>query len=134
MVEVLRPMSTGELMDRTLVLYRKNFKLFVGIASLGPTTYLLFQLMTIGSASLQGGNTNRLNVLSAASVGFGVVAGFLIMLGGMAISHAATVKAVAAVHLGRPISIAESYRSLKGRVWRVIGVFVCMGFLQGWWF
>lgn len=131
MVEILRPMSTGELMDRTLVLYKKNFKLFVGIASLGPTTYLLFQLMTIGSASLRGGNSNRLNVLSAASVGLGVMAGFVIMLGGMAISHAATVKAVAAVHLGRPIRILESYRSLKGRVWRVIGVFVCIGLLAG---
>jgi len=131
MVEILRPMSTGELMDRTLVLYKKNFKLFVGIASLGPATYLLFQLMTIGSASLRGGNSNRLNMLSAASVGFGVVAGFLVMLGGMAVSHAATVKAVAAVHLGRPISVAESYRSLKGRVWRVIGVFVCIGLLAG---
>ena len=131
MVEVLRPMSTGELMDRTLVLYKKHFRLFVGIASLGPATYLLFQLLTIGSASLKGGGSNRLGFLSAVSVGVGVVGGFLIMLGGMAISHAATVKAVAAVHLGRPIGIGEAYRSLKGRFWRVLGVFVCIALLAG---
>ena len=129
MVEILRPMSTGELMDRTLVLYKKNFKLFVGIAVLGPATYLLFQLLTIGSASLQAGNSKQASAFSAAGLGLGFMAGLLIMLVGMAISHGATVRAVAAVHLGMPIRILEAYRSMKGKVWRVIGVFVCMGLL-----
>lgn len=129
MAEILRPMSTGELMDRTLVLYRKNFKLFVGIASLGPATYLVFQLLTISSASVQARAPNRVNPFSAASLGFGFLAGFLIMLAGMAIAHGATVRAVAAVHLGFPIKILEAYRSLKGKFWRIIGVFVCMGLL-----
>lgn len=129
MVEMLRPMSTGELMDRTLVLYRKNFKLFVGIASIGPATYLLFQVLTIGSASVQAGASNNVNPFSVASLGFGIVAGFLIMLAGMAIAQGATVRAVAAVHLGLPIRIWEAYRSLKGRFLRIIGVFVCMGLL-----
>jgi uncharacterized membrane protein len=122
-------MSTGELMDRTLVLYKKNFKLFVGIASLGPATYLLFQLLTIGSASVQARNPNDVNPFSAASLGFGFLAGFLIMLAGMAIAQGATVRAVAAVHLGLPIRIMEAYRSLRGRLWRIFGVFVCMGLL-----
>jgi hypothetical protein len=86
MAEILRPMSTGELMDRTLVLYKKNFKLFVGIASLGPATYLVFQLLTIGSASVRAGVPNRVNPFSAASLGFGFVEGFLIMMVGMAIA------------------------------------------------
>ncbi len=129
MAEILRPMSTGELMDRTLVLYRRNFKLFVGIASVGPASYLLFQLLTIGSASVQAGAPNRVNPFSAASLGFGFLAGFFIMLAGMAIAHGATVRAVAAVHLGFPIKIVEAYRSLKGKFWRIIGVFVCMGLL-----
>lgn len=129
MAEILRPMSTGELMDRTLVLYKKNFKLFVGIATVGPATYLLFQLLTIGSAAVQADAPNRVNPFSAASLGFGFLAGFLIMLAGMAIAHGATVRAVAAVHLGFPIKITEAYRSLKGKIWRVIGVFVCMGLL-----
>jgi hypothetical protein len=126
MAEILRPMSTGELMDRTLVLYKKNFKLFVGIASLGPATYLVFQLLTIGSASVRAGVPNRVNPFSSASVGFGFVAGILIMLAGMAIAHGATVRAVAAVHLGLPTKISEAYKSLKGKIWRVLGVFVCM--------
>lgn len=129
MQETLRPMSTGELMDRTLGLYKRNFKLFVGIASLGPATQLIFQLATVGSASLQAGSSTRVNPFSAVGVGFGLLAGILIMLAGMAIAHAATVRAVAAVHLGRSITIGEAYKSLKGRIWRVLGVFVCMGLL-----
>jgi hypothetical protein len=127
--EILRPMSTGDLMDRTLVLYKKNFKLFVGIASLGPATSLVFQLLTITSASVRTGTPTRINPFSAASLSFGFAAGLLIMMAGMAIAHAATVKAVAAVHLGFPIKIWEAYKALKGRIWRVIGVFVCMGLL-----
>ncbi len=126
MAEILRPMSTGELMDRTLVLYKKNFKLFVGIASLGPATSLVFQLLTITSASVRAGTPTKINPFSAASLGVGFFAGLLIMMAGMAIAHAATVKAVATVHLGYPIKIWEAYKSLKGRLWRVIGVFVCM--------
>src|SRR5712671_1947097 len=110
MIEMLRPMSTGELMDRTLVLYKRNFKLFVGIASLGPVTYLLFQLLTIGSASVRAQSANRINPFSATSLGFGFLAGFLVMMAGIALAHGATVRAVAAVHLGRPTTIMEAYR------------------------
>ena len=131
MAELLRPMSTGELMDRTFSLYKRNFWLFVGIASLGPATYLIFQLLTVGSASLQAGNPSRVSPFSATSLGVGFIAGLFVMLAGMAIAHAATVRAVAAVHLGQPTKIVDAYKSLKGSLWRVIGVFFCMGLLAG---
>jgi hypothetical protein len=124
MVEVLRPMSTGELLDRTFALYRKNFKLFVGIATVGPAASLVFQLLTVTSAGLPAATGRTPNAFAGASFGIGVLAGIVIMLAGMAIANAATVKAVAAVHLGRPITIAESYKSLKGRIWRILGVFL----------
>jgi len=126
MSETLRPMSTGELMDRTLALYKKNFKLFVGIASVGPASYLVFQLLTMSSATIQAGTRHRVNPFSIASLGFGFFAGIFIVLAGMAIAHGATVRAVAAVHLGFPITIGEAYKSLKGKIWRLLGVFVCM--------
>jgi hypothetical protein len=114
-----------------LVLYKKNFRLFVGIASIGPATNLLFQLITISSSTIRGGTVNRVNPFSAASVGLGFLGGFLVMLVGMAIAHAATVRAVAAVHLGRATTIVEAYRSLRGKVWRVVAIFLCMGLLAG---
>jgi hypothetical protein len=126
MAEILRPMSTGELMDRTLVLYKKNFKLFVGIAILGPASSLVFQLLTISSATIKAGTPHRINPFSVASLGFGFLAGIIIVLAGISIAHGATVRAVAAVHLGFPITIVEAYKSLKGKIWRLLGVFVCM--------
>jgi len=126
MAEILRPMSTGELMDRTLVLYKKNFKLFVGIAIVGPASYLVFQLLTMSSATIQAGTRHRVNPFSVASLGLGFFAGIFVVLAGMAIAHGATVRAVAAVHLGFPITMVEAYKSLKGKVWRLLGVFVCM--------
>jgi hypothetical protein len=122
-------MSTGELMDRTFWLYKKNFQLFVGIASLGAASYLVFELLTISSTSLRAGTAQRVNPFSAAYLGIGFLAGFLIMMAGMAIAHAATVRAVAAVHLGLPIRIVDAYKSLKGRIWRVLGVFVGISLL-----
>src|SRR5207245_2831233 len=126
----LRPMSTGELLDRTFSLYRKNFKLFVGIATIGPAAYLVFQLLTVGSAVIPGSRSPRFG-MNAASFGIGIVAGIIIMLAGMAISHAATVKAVAAVHLGLKTTIGGAYRELKGRIWRILGVFACVLLLVG---
>ena len=131
MAELLRPMSTGELMDRTFVLYRKNFKLFAGIASLGPVTYLIFQLLTLAPASFGQGAANAPRPLMMASAGFGIFAAAVLMMTGWAISQAATVKAVASVHLGQSTTIVESYRGLRRRLLRVVGVFFCVALMAG---
>jgi hypothetical protein len=128
MAEPLRPMSTGQVLDHTFTLYRKNFLLFVGIASIGPAANLAFQLITAGSAAVPVGARP---LAAGASFGFGIVAGIVVMLAGMAIANAATVKAVAAVHLGREISIVGAYRALGGRVLRVLGVFVLVALISG---
>jgi hypothetical protein len=115
-------MSTGQLLDHTFTLYRKNFFLFVGIATVGPAANLVFQLLTIGSAAVPGAAPRRPDA-ALASLGVGFLVGIVVMLAGMALSQAATVKAVAAVHLGREITIAGAYKALRGRVWRVLAVF-----------
>jgi len=44
MTTPLRPMSTGEILDRTFNLYRNNFVLFAGIAVVPPALMLMVQL------------------------------------------------------------------------------------------
>lgn len=129
MTEPLRPMSTGQVLDHTFALYRRNFLLFVGIACVGPAAYLIFQLLMVGSAIAPFGAPRP--VAAGLSLGFGFFAGMIVMLAGMAIAHAATVKAVAAVYLGRQISIAGAYRALGGRILRVLGVFSLMMLISG---
>jgi hypothetical protein len=125
MTEPLRPMSTGQLLDHTFALYRKNFLLFVGIAMAGPAANVIFQLITVG-ASVGTPFMPRQRVAPGtgaafATLGLSFLFGYILLLAGMAISHAATVKAVAAVYLGREISIVGAYKALRGRIGSLFG-------------
>jgi uncharacterized membrane protein len=126
MTEPLRPMSTGQLLDHTFALYRKNFLLFVGIATVGPAASMIFQLLTVGANvgspfSMRTGANASLGIGTGVTMILSIVIGYLIMLAGLAISHAATVKAVAAVHLGYDTSVVGAYKALRGRIWSLFG-------------
>ncbi|HUA14452.1 MAG TPA: hypothetical protein VMG31_04080 [Verrucomicrobiae bacterium] len=114
MTEPLRPMSTGELLDRTFALYRRNFGLFLGIAVVTHVVYLAYALLTVQSSVLHPGKLGGYYLHLGVSW---VVAAIV-----LTISQAATVRAVAAVHLDQSISVWSSYRSLLGRMVSVLGV------------
>src|ERR671924_134165 len=69
----LRPMSTGQVLDRTFNLYRRNFVLFFGIAMLPPALLMLMQLAPLGALPL-----NRLGPAWGAGA---AIAGGIGMLG-----------------------------------------------------
>jgi hypothetical protein len=102
----LRPLSLGELLDRSFFLYRKNFLLFVGITALPHLVLLAFQLAGVGLQRTLG---TGLGVLWTLAV-------YLVILGVTAASQGATVIAVSHVHLAQPTSIAESFAGIKGRI------------------
>ena len=128
MPEALRPMSTGELLDRTFALYRRNFLLFAGIVLPAPAILLVVQLAELPFAKdLAASSANP--ALMMANMGrmiWAIAAAALAWIVGMSITHAATVKAVSAVHLSRPISVGQSYASIKGRYLRVIAIVICL--------
>lgn len=114
MVTVLRPMSTGELLDRTFFLYRKHFVLFVGIVAVPYLLLLAFRLGSIGLAT-------------TGSVGGSVIAialGAVVYLVALAAAQAATVVAVSDVHLDRPASISSAYGAIKGRLLKIIFIMI----------
>ena len=47
MAQTLRPLTIGELLDRTFFYYRRHFVLFVGIAAFPGMLLLAFQLAPI---------------------------------------------------------------------------------------
>ena len=117
----LRPMTTGQVLDRTFNLYRSNFVLFFGIALLPPALLMLMQLAQVSMVPLlkmqsvwAGG--------AVAAAGIGMLVFFIAWIVGYAIAHAATVFAVSAVHLGRETSISDSYSRVRGRYGRVLNV------------
>ncbi len=124
-MEPLRPMSTGELLDRTFALYRKNFLLFVGIALVTHAVYLGYQLLTIHSVPL--GRNARFGGAYYTSLILGWV--FLTVV--LTISQAATVKAVAAVHLDQATSVWAAYGALRRRIVTVFGVLLLVLLIAG---
>jgi hypothetical protein len=124
MTEPLRPMSTGQVLDHTFALYRNHFLLFVGIATVGPAANVIFQLLVVGAnvGSPFGVGQRAATGAGVARLGLSMLFGYLILLAGMAISHAATVKAVAAVHLGRESSVIGAYKALRGRILSLFGI------------
>lgn len=98
---LLRPLMVGELLDEVFDLYRRNFRLFFGIAVLLYAP--LGMLIVVGAG--RTGSQALANVLS-------VLAGLLTTC---ALAHAAMER----IH-GRPITIAGAYRRGLGRVLRLL--------------
>jgi hypothetical protein len=127
----LRPMSTGEILDRTFNLYRNNFVLFAGIAVLPPALMLVVHLIQAGMVTTPG-HPRGAGAGLAVAVGLGMMAGWLAYLVGLAVAHAATVFAVSAVHLERATTIGESYGRVRGRYGRVVWV-LAQTWLRAFW-
>ncbi|HYM78487.1 MAG TPA: hypothetical protein VE377_21115 [Candidatus Dormibacteraeota bacterium] len=116
MTTALRPLSTGELLDRTFSLYRSHFVLFVGIFALPYLVVVAFQLVGL---VLQSPAPQLSNILMSAVWSMGAA---LLTLVVSAVSQAATVVAVSNLHLDRPASVTDSFSSVKGEVLGVMGL------------
>jgi hypothetical protein len=118
MTTALRPLTLGELLDRTFQLYRNYFLLFVGISA---TAYFPMFLIRNGLwlVTTYGGK--------AASVIIGALLTVVLFLASIAASQAATVTAVSAVYFGQPITVRETYSRVKGLIFRVVLVMIGMG-------
>src|SRR5215470_16071492 len=104
----LRPLSLGELLDRTFFLYRKHFLVFVGIVAFPHLILLAFQLTGVVLQPRMLGSA-ILSVLWAVLIA-------VIYLGVLAVSQGATVIAVSQFHLERPTTIGEAFSGIKGRI------------------
>lgn len=121
MTTALRPLSTGELLDRTFSLYRSHFGLFVGIFALPHLVVLAFQCL--GVAVRHPGN----QLADLGTQFFWSMGALFLTVIVSAASQAATVVAVSQVHLDRPASVSDSFSRVRGEIWGVIGLSMLMG-------
>lgn len=127
MTTALRPMSTGELLDRTFQLYKRHFLLFVGIGVPAPAMVLLLLLLSSLGDALPGMKSPFYGTAAAVSLAVAVVTASIGLLFGFALTHAATIRAVSALHLSLPITIRQAYAELRGHYLRLVGVFLSCG-------
>ena len=125
MTTALRPLSTGELLDRTFSLYRTHFVLFVAIFALPHLAVLAFQCVALAFQT-PGASLSRLFTTLAWSWG-----AILLSMVASAASQAATVIAVSNVHLDRPASVTDSFSKIKNQIAGVIGLSLAVGILVG---
>jgi hypothetical protein len=122
----LRPLTLGEILDRTAQLYRTNFLLFAGIFAVYAGVLLVLGLLQIGLAeSLRALHmTQQLLWLTWTATGVTWLISFLVA--GMSI--AAISRAVAWVHLGEPASIRGAYRSILPQLGRYLWLMTITAF------
>jgi uncharacterized membrane protein len=123
----LRPLSLGEILDRTAQLYRSNFVLFAGIAAVYAGVMLVLGLLQIGLAELLRilHMTQQLQWLTWTAAGAVILLMFI--FAGMAV--AANNRAVAWVHLGESATIRGAYLSILPRLGRYLWLMTITAFV-----
>ena len=122
----LRPLSLGEILDRTFTLYRRNFLLFFGITALPQLLVLGFNLCQV----LFAGRPGTPKVMSGTTVGLGILlalAGFIVYFVAYLFAHGGTVYAISDLYLGRSTSIGASLRRMRGQAGTLLGVLILNG-------
>jgi hypothetical protein len=138
----LRPLSIGELLDRTFSLYRRNFLLFVGISALPQLLVLALQLVqvifltpkapvTLPTASEFQGASSVLAAGGAVGIFMLAITALVIYLIAYLFSQGGTVYAVSDLYLGRTTTIGQSLSRMRGELGSLFGVIFLNGLVTG---
>src|SRR5260370_5455133 len=138
----LRPLSIGELLDRTFRLYRRNFLRFAGIGVIPHLLVLAVKLAQVAvmpvvgkvatqppAAELQAGSGSRGLGNSMAFAAFALL-GVVLYLVAILFSQGGTVFAVSELYLGRATSIGQSLSRAKSELGTLFGVLFLNGLVM----
>lgn len=126
----LRPLSLGEILDRTFSIYRRNFLLFAGITAIPQLLVLALRLAqtlfftfpanrrNVPLEQLQAGAPNGL-----LAFGFGgLVIALIVFWVVYVFAQGGTVYAVSELYLGRPTSIGQALGQVRSHLLNLLGV------------
>jgi hypothetical protein len=128
----LRPMTLGEVLDRTFTLYREQFLLFAGISALPYLVMLIFRfaVLLFQRAEIRNVTPGQVpGLMGSLIVGF--LGGLLLLLIIVGIAHSATIWAVSELYLGRDTSVRAAYSSTKARVFIALLTTLLVGLASG---
>ena len=127
----LRPLALGELLDRAFTLYRRHFRLFVGLMAIPSLFTLLF---AVASELVQGLARNGPEALAGVDpvhmmemfIGGSIV--FLLMFVAYLVAYmitlGATTVAVSELYTGRAPTMGSAYGRMRGQVGRLMWLFI----------
>ncbi len=129
----LRPLTTGEILDRTFTLDRSRFWLYTGIACITACIKVVSTAayFTIVKPPAHPGANAIFASLVAAVIYF---VSALLSLVAYSITQAATVSAVSAVYLGRETSVAAALRSVSSHWFRYVLIAIWQAWSMVWTF
>jgi hypothetical protein len=137
----LRPLTTGEVLDRTFYLYRSNFWLFVGLASIAAGVNVVTQLLkllyqhffgvfALGQVARTTAHPQTLTQ-SGVFIALSLVSSIL-YFAVYGVTHAATTSAVSAIYLGDATSMKIAFRAVSARWARFFGISLWQLWSAGW--
>lgn len=118
----LRPLSIGELFDRTFRLFRQHFFIFISVAVITQLPSTMFQILTVAffgssTANLETAFLREEIVGPIILVALGV---FFLSLIFTQIGTAALTRAISDSYLGRKISFDGAFRRMENSWWHLI--------------
>ena len=128
----MRPLSTGEVLDRTFAVYRSRFWLFAGLAAITGGFQVIVNALQLLAHHLLLAHYG----FQAAKVEAQISSPFLLllMLPVTAVIYAASVFALCEVYLGRAITAREALRSTARQWMRYLGIAMWWGWSAVWTF
>ena len=127
----LRPLSLGEILDRTFALYRSRFWMFAGISAVSASVQVFVQAIsltterTVLRSIALNGPGKAPGLLAPGSVPrfqLGAYAAMLVFFLVASVTQAATSLAMGEVYLGRPASASAALRKAARGWYRWMGI------------
>jgi hypothetical protein len=130
MDEKLRPLTLGEILDRTTRLYRHNLWTFAGVAAVPVVaTFAIFVPFGVAMGFMGAFRTGQTVTNTGAFIGLvvlAVVIGLPVLLAASTVSQAALTKTAIGAQMGQKIKVREAIRSVWPRFWRYLGLIVLL--------
>jgi hypothetical protein len=132
MDDKLRPLTLGEILDRTTRLYRHNFWTFAGVAAV-PMVAMFGVGVPFGAAmGFMGVFKTGQTTITGAVIGLialAVLIGLPVLLVASVVSQASLTKTAIGTHMGQKIKVREAIKSVWPRFWNYLGLIVMLALL-----
>jgi hypothetical protein len=133
MIDKLRPLTLGEILDRTAQLYRRNFITFASVSAV-PMVVTFAVFVPIGVAMAYMGIFNPTHPTPSTSslvalFSVALVIGLPIALVAAVVMQVALTKTAIGAHMDQPLKVREALKSAWPRFWRYVWLFILLGLL-----